>query len=217
MADQGIVCGRHRVAQLRREAGIEAKRKRRFRVMVEHHHTPQASPDLLKRQFKTHSPDRAWVGDMTFIRTRAGFLHLAILLDIFSRRIVGWAMAERPNETLTAQCLEMALVHRRPQEGLIHHTDQGVIYRARAYRSRLTECGMRSSMGGKKSAYDNAVAESFFSNLKNELVHHCDFVSREHARAAIFDYIELFYNRKRIHQTLGYRTPEEVERNWNGA
>lgn len=111
----------------------------------------------------------------------------------------------------------MALVHRLPPPGLIHHTDQGVIYRAQTYRMRLAQWGVQPSMGGKKSAYDNAVAESFFSNLKNELVHHCDFTTREHGRAAIFDYIEVFYNRRRIHQSLGYRTPEEIERQWHGA
>jgi putative transposase len=214
---QGILCGRHRVARLRKLGGIEAKRKRRFRVMTEHHHISAKAPDLLQRQFNSHTPNGAWVGDMTFIRTRTGWLHLAILIDLFSRRVVGWAMNDRPNETLSLAALEMALIHRGPKPGLIHHTDQGVIYRARSYLARLAQFSVLPSMGGKKSAYDNAVAESFFSNLKAELVHHCDFITRDHARAAIFDYIELFYNRRRIHQSLGYRTPEEVEREWRGS
>ena len=214
---QGVACGKHRVARLRREAGIEAKRKRRFRVMTEHQQRPAPAPDLLNRQFRTQAPDRAWVGDMTFIRTRQGWLHLAVLLDLFSRRIVGWAMDNQPGQTLTQTALTMALVQREPAVGLIHHTDRGSPYGARGYGEQLSARGIRPSMSGRKSAYDNAVAESFFSSLKNELIHHCDFVTREHARMAIFDYIELFYNRKRIHQSLGYRTPEEVERAWYGA
>lgn len=209
--EEGIRCGKHRVARLRRAAGIEARRKRRFRVIVEHHQTPAPAPDLVCRRFAARAPDRVWVGDMSFIRTRAGWLHLAILLDLFSRRVVGWAMGERACEALARSALEMALAQRHPRRGLIHHTDQGTLYSAHGYRGRLLSLGIRPSMGAKGSAYDNAVAESFFSNLKNELVHHCDFATREQARAAIFDYIELFYNRRRIHQTLGYRTPMEFE------
>jgi len=208
---RGIACGKHRVARLRRQAKIEARRKRRFRVMVEHHFTAPAAPNLVQRQFHVRKPDRVWVGDMTFIRTRAGFLHLAVLLDLYSRRVVGWAMGERPNLPLAANALDMALLARLPQEGLVHHTDQGPLYSAHAYREQLSKHGLLPSMSAKGNAYDNAVAESFFSNLKNELVHHCDFVTREQARSAIFDYIEIFYNRQRRHQTLGYVSPMQFE------
>ena len=208
---QGVPCGKHRVARLRRTAGIEARRKRRFRITVEHHQMPQPAPDLVARRFHAARPDVAWVGDMTFIRTRAGWLYLAILLDLYSRKVVGWSMGDRPNETLTLNALNMAIEHRLPAPGLIHHTDQGSIYRSQAYHHRLASHGILPSMGSKGSAYDNAVAESFFSNLKNELVHHCDFRSREEAKAAIFSYIELFYNRQRIHQSLGYQTPQQFE------
>lgn len=214
---QGITCGKHRVARLRSAAHIEAKRKRRFRIVTEHHHTAPAAPDLIERRFSVDQPDLAWVGDMTFIRTRQGWLYLAMLLDLYSRRVVGWAMSERPEEALTLNALEMAIAQRRPAPGLIHHTDQGVIYRAKRYRQRLASMSMRPSMGAKGSAYDNAVAESFFSNLKNELIHHCRFDTREEARTAIFSYIELFYNRKRLHQTLGYRTPLEFEQRYESA
>ena len=207
----GIVCGKHRVARLRSEAGIEAQRKRRFRITVEHHKLPQVAPDRIERRFRANQPNHAWVGDMTFIRTRAGWLYLAVLLDLYSRRIVGWSMGDRPNEALTLGALNMAIEHRDPQPGLIHHTDQGGIYRSRGYRERMDHVGMLPSMGAKGTAYDNAVAESFFSNLKNELVHHVDFLNRESARAAIFSYIELFYNRQRIHQTLGYVSPVAFE------
>ena len=154
---------------------------------------------------------------MTFIRTREGWLHLAVLLDLFSRQVVGWAMDDRPGQLLHIGALRMALQQRRPAAGLIHHTDRGVQYNSSAYREVLAANGILASMNGRKVPQDNAVAESFFSNLKNELIHHCDFRTRDEARTAIFDYIELFYNRKRIHQSLGYRTPEQVEREWRGA
>lgn len=217
LKERGIACGKHRVARLRQAAGIEAKRKRRFRVITEHHRTAQAAPDLLGRRFTAPVPNAVWVGDMTFVRTREGFLHLAVLLDLYSRRVVGWAMDTQPSQALGQAALAMALDQRKPRPGLIHHTDRGSPYSARAYLEQLHARGIRRSMSGRKSAYDNAVAESFFSNLKNELVHHCDFPTRDHARAAIFDYIELFYNRRRIHQSLGYRTPEAVEREWVDA
>ena len=208
----GIACGKHRVARLRKAAGIEAQRKRRFRLTVEHHHMPEAAPDLLNRQFKAAAPDRVWVGDMTFIRTRQGWLHLAVLLDLFSRKVVGWSMGNRATTALHQAALTMAIIQRKPQAGLIHHTDRGIVYRAAPYREQLAQARMRASMNGRKTAYDNAVAESFFSNLKNEWVHHHDFTTREEATLAIFDYIECFYNTQRIHQTLAYQTPVEVER-----
>jgi transposase InsO family protein len=208
---QGISCGKHRVARLRTQAGIEARRKRRFRVMVEHHNTAPAAPNLLLRQFHAAQPDRAWVGDMTFIRTRAGFLHLAVLLDLYSRRVVGWSMSNRPDLAVALNALKMALYQRQPAKGLVHHTDQGTLYSAHAYRETLQAHGVAPSMSAKGNPYDNAVAESFFSNLKNELVHHADFKDREQARSAIFDYIEIFYNRQRSHQTLGYVSPLQFE------
>ena len=213
----GIECSKHRVARLRKSADIEAQRKRRFRLTVEHHHTPQAAPDLLQRQFHASAPNRAWVGDMTFIRTRQGWLHLVMVLDLFSRKVVGWSMGSRATTALHQAALTMAIMQRRPEAGLIHHTDRGVVYSAAAYREQLAQAKMRPSMNGRKTAYDNAVAESFFSNLKNEWVHHLDFPTRDEAKLAIFDYIECFYNRNRIHQSMGYRTPDEVERLHYGA
>jgi transposase InsO family protein len=208
---QGISCGKHRVARLRRNAGIEARRTRRFRVTVEHHKMPALAPDRLMQNFVQAELDRAWVGDVTFIRTRNGWLYLSMLLDLYSRKVVGWSMSARNDEALTLSALNMAIAHRCPRPGLIHHTDQGGLYRSRNYRARMHDAGMLPSMGNKGSAYDNAVAESFFSNLKNELIHHCDFHTREEAKATIFSYIELFYNRQRIHQTLGYISPQQFE------
>jgi putative transposase len=208
---QGVTVGKHRVARLRAQVGIEANRKRRFRVSVAHRKTAEASPDLLNREFRAFEPDRVWVGDMTFVRTRQGWLHLAMLMDVYSRRVVGWSMSESPNAALHDAALAMAIEQRTPRAGLIHHTDRGVLYRTGSYRTLLQKAGMQQSMSGRKSAYDNAMAESFFSNLKNELVHQRDFATREQAKAEIFDYIEIFYNRQRIHQSLGYQTPAQFE------
>jgi len=208
---RGVACGKHRIARLRAQAGIEANRKRRFRVAVAHHKSASASPDLLDRDFSAPSPDRVWVGDMTFIRTRQGWLYLAMLMDVYSRRVVGWSMGARPDVALHQRALTMAVEQRKPGRGFIHHTDRGMLYRTSSYRQLLGQAGARQSMSGRKSAYDNAMAESFFSNLKNELVHHRDFATREQAMMEIFDYIELFYNRNRLHQALGYRTPLEFE------
>jgi transposase InsO family protein len=211
LRDQGIACGKHRVARLRKHDGIEAQRKRRFRLTVENRHTTPPAPNLVQRQFTVAKPNRIWVGDMTFIRTRGGFLYLAVLLDLFSRNVVGWSMHDRPNLEVTLRALDMALAHRRPAPGLVHHTDQAPLYSAYEYRDRMQTPGLVASMSRRGNCYDNAVAESFFSTLKNELVHHCDFASREAARAAIFDYIEVFYNRQRKHQTLGYLSPVQFE------
>jgi transposase InsO family protein len=171
---RGIACGKHRVARLRRQSGIEARRKRRFRVIVENHHTAPAAPNLVQRQFDVALPNQVWVGDGTFIRTRQGFLHLAVLLDLHSRRVVGWGMGDKPNLLPVMSALDMALLHRQPGRGLIHHTDQGTLYAARAYREKLLMHGLCPSMSRRGNCYDNAVAESFFSTLKNELVHHCE-------------------------------------------
>jgi transposase InsO family protein len=203
----GEACGRHRVARLRREHGIEAQRMRRFRSGYAGRTSEPAAPNLIQRRFQAERPDQAWVGDVTFVATREGWLHLAALLDLHSRRIVGWAMSERINQPLVAQALLMAIEHRQPPPGLIHHTDQGVIYASAAYRAILARHGMVPSMSRKGDCYDNAVIESFFSNLKNELTWHRAFTTRDEARAAIFDYIEVFYNRQRLHQTLGYIRP----------
>jgi transposase InsO family protein len=207
----GITCGKHRVARLRREAGIEAKRKRRFRIMVEHQHTAAPAPNLVQRAFTVAAPNVTWVGDTTVVRTRAGWLHVAALLDLYARRVVGWAMAARQDTALVLTALRMAIGQRRPPAGLIHHTDQAGIYAAGDYRDLLEQHGVVPSMSGRGNCFDNAVAESFFSTLKNDLTHHRLFATREEARAAIFDFIEVFYNRQRLHQTLGDRTPIEVE------
>lgn len=213
----GIVCGKHRVARLRRRHGIEARRKRRFRVTIEHRQTAPPAPNLLARGFAVARPDRVWAGDITYIATRAGWLYLAVLLDLHSRRVVGWAMGARLTWDLAADALEMAIAQRRPAAGLLHHSDQGSQYAARQYRERLAQLGFTASMSRKGNAWDNAVVESFFSSLKNELTHNRDFATREQARSEIFDYIEIFYNRQRAHATLQYMSPQDYESRSNGA
>jgi putative transposase len=207
----GIDCGLKRVARLRRIHGIEAKRRRRFRSAYAARHSEPPAPNLLDRRFTANAPDRVWATDITFVPTREGWLYVAVVIDLYSRRVVGWAMHRRINLPLVVEALTMAIEHRRPMPGLIHHSDRGQLYLATAYRGLLNAHGMVQSMSRKGDCYDNAVVESFFSNLKNELTWHRSFATRDEARRAIFDYMELFYNRERLHETLDYVSPVRYE------
>ena len=215
--DSGIRCGRHRVARLRQLAGLDVRRIRRFRVIVAHHHLPPPAPNLLQQRFVTTTLNRVWVGDFTHVPTRAGWLYVAVLLDLYSRRVIGWAMRAKPDQHLTLEALAMAVRQRRVPLGLIHHSDQGAQYSCLAYQRQLTTLGMTPSMSRKGNCYDNAVAESFFSTLKNELVHHQAYHTRDEASRDIFAFIEGFYNRQRLHQSLRYRSPLEFERRISDA
>jgi transposase InsO family protein len=207
LKQSGTQCGKHRVARLRRQAGIEARRKRKFRLAYKSRNTAPAAPNLLRWPFKADHPDQIWVTDVTFIPTRSGWLYLAVMIDLYTRVVVGWSMRDRPNQELVNEALMMAAEQRRPKPGLIHHSDQGILYSSGSYLALLKKYGMLRSMSGKGNCYDNAVAESFFSSLKNETVHHRNYQTRDEARTEIFEYIELFYNRKRLHQSLNYQTP----------
>lgn len=215
--DRRIPCGRHRVARLRRLGQLEAKRVRRFRVRVEHHQLPPPAPNLLEQQFVASALNRIWVGDITLVATRAGWLYVAVLLDLCSRRVIGWAMREKPDQHLTLEALAMAVRQRRREPGLMHHSDRGAQYTCGAYQQQLTALGITPSMSGKGNCYDNAVAESFFSTLKNELVHHQTYQTRDEARREIFSFIEGFYNRQRRHQSLGYLSPLAFEQRRHGS
>lgn len=207
---EGVDCGIKRVARLRRLHGIEAKR-RRFKQAYRARHSEPPAPNLLDRNFAAHAPDCVWATDITFVPTREGWLYLAVVIDLYSRRVVGWAMHRRINLPIAVEALAMAIEQRRPAPGLIHHSDRGQLYLATAYRDLLKAHGMIQSMSRKGDCYDNAVVESFFSNLKNELTWHRSFATRDEARRAIFDYIELFYNRERLHHTLDYVSPMQYE------
>lgn len=207
----GMRCSRKRVARLMSKAGlrgcIRGRRKRTTRRDL--YATP--APDLLKRNFAAAAPNKIWTADITYIDTWEGFLYLAFILDIYSRRVVGWSMATHLRTELVVDALEMALWRRNPGVGLIHHTDRGVQYTALSFGKRLEEAGIVASMGRVGSALDNAISESFVASLKCELLHGHRFLDREAARTAVFDYIEGFYNRVRRHSSLGYLSPSEYE------
>ena len=208
----GVRCGRRRVARLMRAAGLQGcvrgKKRRTTR------RDPRAAPaaDLLRRNFVAGGPNRIWLADITYIPTREGFLYLAFILDTHSRRIVGWSMASHMRTELVVDALEMAVWRRRPATGLlVHHSDRGVQYTAISFGKRLKEAGIVPSMGRTGTALDNAMAESFIATLKSELVHRHCFPDREAARSAIFEYLEGFYNRRRLHSALGYKSPVRYE------
>lgn len=208
---KSIQCGKHRVARLRKITGIQSNRRKRFKVTTFSKNTKWIAPNLLNRVFQVMEPNKVWVDDVTFIATRKGWLYLAILLDLYLRKIIGWAMSDKNNKELVLVALDMALGIRRPKTKVLHHTDRGSIYGSDEYRNKIITAGLIPSMSRKGDCYDNAVAESFFSTLKNELVYGQSFMSREHARSEIFRFIEIFYNRKRLHQALDYITPEMME------
>jgi transposase InsO family protein len=203
--------GRKRVARLMREEGLEGQRKRRFRVTTDSRHSFPVAANELNREFSVSAPNKVWVTDITYIWTREGWMYLAAILDLFSRRVVGWSMDSCLDRTLALDALVMALKTRRPEPGLVHHSDRGVQYASLDYQNRLRERGIICSMSRKGDCWDNAVAESFFSTLKAELVHRTDYVSRSQARASVFEYIEVFYNGRRRHSALGYVSPVEHE------
>ena len=207
----GVACGRHRVARLRRLHGVVARRVRRFRTVLEQHQFAPPAPNRLQQVFVASAPNRIWAGDLTAIATRAGWLYLAVLLDLYSRRVIGWAMSATPDKQVAVRALRMAVERRQPPPGLIHHTDQGALYTSVAYQRLVEQTGLVASMSRKGNCYDNAVVESFFSTLKNELVHERDYHTRDDARAEVFEFIEVFYNRQRLHQTLGYVSPVQFE------
>jgi putative transposase len=203
--------GRKRVARLMREEGLEGQRKRRFRVTTDSRHSLPIAANRLNRDFSVSAPNKVWVTDITYIWTREGWLYLAAILDLFSRRVVGWSMDSHIDRDLALDALGMALRTRRPEPGLVHHSDRGVQYASGDYQRRLQDRGILCSMSRKGDCWDNAVAESFFSTLKAELVHRTDYVSRSQARASVFEYIEAFYNGRRRHSALGYVSPVEHE------
>ena len=206
---RGRRIGRKRVARLMRGMGLAARRRRRFRRTTDSRHAFPIAPNLLERNFTAEAPDRVWLADLTYIWTAQGWLYLAAVLDLYTRRVVGWAMADHLRHELTLAALDMAIVRQRPAPGLVHHADRGVQYAAHGYRARLRRHGMVCSMSRKGDCWDNAPMESFFATLKGELVEAAEYDTRDEARADLFQYIEGFYNRRRLHSGLGYLTPEQ--------
>ena len=212
---RGHGISRKRVARLMRRIGLVARRRRAYRATTQSRPPAPLAPNHLARQFTAPAPNRVWVTDITYLPTEEGWLYLAAVLDVFSRRIVGWATSARLAEGLTLEALTMSLARRRPRPGLLHHSDRGAHYASAEYRALLQRHGVRRSMSGAGACWDNAVAESFFATLKGELRHDGTWPTRAAARHALFDYIEIFYNGERRHSTLGHVSPVTFERQWH--
>jgi putative transposase len=208
---RGEICCENTVARYMRENDIVAKTKRKFKQTTDSNHSLPVAKNLLDRDFDQLEPNRVWVSDITYIPTREGWLYLAMVLDLFGRKVVGWSMSHRIDRHLVMDALTMAVKNRRPPPNLIHHSDRGSQYASNDFQKLLDDHDMICSMSRKGNCWDNAVAESFFHSLKTELVHHEDFATREEARLAIFEYIEVFYNRIRRHSSLGYLSPADYE------
>ena len=213
---EGIRVGRTRVARLMREMGIEGVSRRRRKRTTRRDEDARPAPDLVDQDFDVDSPDVLWCADITYVPTWAGFLYLAVVLDVFSRRVIGWAMATHLRAELVIDALNMAIWQRRPK-GVIHHSDQGTQYTSVAFGQRCEQVGIRPSMGSVGDAYDNAVAESFFATLETELIDREQFKTRAEARLAIFEFIEAWYNPHRRHSSLEYASPISYERRWHAA
>ncbi len=211
----GMCCGRKRVARLMRQAGLVGCHRRRPRQTphtTQRDPTAQVAPDLVQRTFAAAAPNVLWIADITYVPTGEGFLYLAVILDVFSRRVVGWAMAEHLRTELVVNALEMAVWNRHPGAGVIHHSDHGCQYTALLFGEHCQTVGIRCSMGTVGDCYDNAMAESFFATVECELLARQPFQTRLEARSALFEYIEVFYNRQRRHSALGYLSPDAFER-----
>src|SRR4029077_15135477 len=208
---KGVPCCGNTVAKLMRDNDIRAKTARKFRNTTDSNHSLPVADNLLPREFDAQGPNERWVTDITYIWTREGWLYLAVVEDLYSRMVVGWAMSDTMTSRLVVDALEMAVARRLPDEGLLAHSDRGSQYASEHYQLLLARRGIACSMSRRADCWDNAPMESFFASLKKELVHDADFATRTEARAAIFEYIEVFYNGQRRHSSLGYVSPAEYE------
>jgi putative transposase len=212
LRQQGARHGRNRIARLMQQAGLCGRQQRRYRVRTtDSHHDQPIAPNRLAQAPKATAPNQLWVADLTYIQTQEGWLFLAAILDLYSRKIVGWAMSERSDTALVLKALAMALLHRQPPANLLLHSDRGVQYASQAYRHALTQAGLIASMSRKGNCYDNATMESFWSTLKLELLYRQPLASRRQTQCALFDYIECFYNRQRSHSALDFQSPVDFE------
>ena len=208
----GFSTSRKRVVRLMKQEGIRGLTPRRWKSTTDSDHELAVSPNRLERDFSADAPDRAWVADITYIRTWEGWLYLMAIIDLYSRRVVGWAAADHMRTELATEALQMAVRRRQPHPGLVFHTDRGSQFASDAFQRELGRHGMLGSMSRRGDCYDNAVIESFFGSLKSELIDRQPWATRRRAIEALDDYIEVFYDSQRLHSTLGYRTPAEAER-----
>jgi putative transposase len=212
LSGKGEACSKGKVARLMRKHGIRAKTKKKFKATTNSKHKLPVSDNVLNRDFEVDAPNRAWAGDITFLWTREGWLYLAVVIDLFSRKVIGWAMEPTMSRELALKALRMAIEVRQPDSGLVSHTDRGSQYASNDYQELQRLYGIIGSMSRKGNCWDNSVVESFFGTLKQEHVFFCDFSTREQARRSVFEWIEGWYNRGRLHSKLGNRSPEEYER-----
>ena len=207
LLEDGQSCGLQRVQRLMRRNGIRSCVRRRYKATTDSQHAHPVAANLLKQEFSVAAPNHTWVADITYIRTREGWLYLAVVLDLYSRALIGWAMSERINRELVMQAMTMAIQNRKPAPGLIHHSDRGSQYASDDFQKLLKMNQIVPSMSGAGNCYDNAVMESFFHSLKTERVRHRRYETRAEAKSDLFQYIEVFYNRRRRHSSIGYQTP----------
>ncbi len=217
LRDKGFSVSKNRVARRMKKAGLRSIVRRKFRATTDSKHSYPVAPNLLNRNFSASAPNTVWVSDITYIATECGWLYLTMFLDLFSRKVVGWALSSSLASQMVQTALRRAIRNRRPGPGLIVHSDRGVQYACNDFRNLLNKHGFVQSMSRKGNCWDNAVAESFFSVIKSELIHHEHFRGPKDTLAAIFEYIEVYYNRKRKHSTLGYKTPDQFERSIKSA
>jgi len=211
---QGVACSENRVARLMRLHGIHAVRSKRYRATTKRNKAHHPAPNLLKRDFTAKRPNEKWVSDITEIPTAEGKLYAAFVMDLYSRRVIGWAMSARMTGDLTKTALRMAIDRRRPEQGLIHHSDQGSQYTDQGYQALLASRGIQASMNGVGTWYDNASMESLIGTVKSERVYQCEYLTRAQAKSDLFFYLEVFYNRRRRHSSLDYLSPKEYEQRY---
>ena len=211
---RGFSASKVRVERLMRENGIHARHKRRYKVTTDSKHGLPVAPNLLDRNFTPTAPNQVWTSDITYLWTDEGWLYLAIVLDLFNREVVGWSLKPRMTADIVTDALTMAWFRRKPAPGLMHHSDRGSQYASHAFQDKLKEYGMACSMSRKGNCWDNAPTESWFNSFKNERVHGFRYATHADMKATSFEYIEVFYNRKRLHSTLGYKSPNQFLNDW---
>ncbi len=214
LRNRGFSASKERVERLMRENGIRARHKRRYKATTDSRHVLPVAKNLLDRNFRPTGPDQAWTSDITCLWTDEGWLYLAIVLDLFNREVIGWSLKPRMTANIVTDALTMAWFRRKPKPGVLHHSDRGSQYASRAFQDKLAAYGMTCSMSRKGNCWDNAPTESWFNSFKNERAHGTRYATRAEAMADAFEYIEVFYNRKRRHSTLGYKSPTQFMEDW---